>query len=138
MSKLNWRRRAAATTLSLSFFAVILLAGCAITGNLSTDQPSKALIVESLRDFKFDVGYGGTQLATIVEAKKMLQHMGATTFSQQTSSYVSSVFGSGAEITIWPNTYNKAYCYGIRYGTPDATSSYFGSNDTYFEIDKSP
>ena len=131
-------KRFVGAKLALVLFAAIMLAGCAITGDLSTDQPSKALIVESLRDFKFDVGYGSTHIATIAEAKKMLQHLGAKNYSQQTATYVSSLFGSGAEITIWPNTYNKQYCYGIRYGTPDAASSYFGSNDTYFEIDKSP
>ena len=129
-------KRFVGAKLAMIFCAAIMLAGCAITGDLSTDWPSTALIVESLRDFKFDVGY--SHFATMAEAKKMLQHMGANNYSQQTATYVSSLFGSGAEITIWPGTYDKQYCYGIRYGKPDPTSSYFGSNDTLVEIDKSP
>jgi hypothetical protein len=93
--------------------------------------PSKNIIRAELRDFIYD-----SKNTSIREAEEMLIYLGAEEISMLTSTYVSGKFGSGAEITIWPNTYDKKSCYGIRYGKPLPGRPYFGSNDTYFEICK--
>ncbi len=99
---------------------------------LSGLWPSENIIREALRNFHFNDDVN----TSIDEAKRMLQYIGAEKISLLTSTYVSGIFQSGAEITIWPNTYDKQSCYGIRYGRPLSGRPYFGSNDTYFEICK--
>jgi hypothetical protein len=93
--------------------------------------PSENVILAELREYNYN-----DNSTSVNEAKDMLIYMGANKISLLTSTYVSGTFSSGAEITIWPNTYNKRYCYGIRYGKPLSGRPYFGSNDTYFEICK--
>jgi hypothetical protein len=93
--------------------------------------PSENVIRAELREFNYNRGY-----TSISEAKEILIFLGAEEISLSTSKYVSGKFGSGAEITIWPNTYDKANCYGIRFGKPLSGRPYFGSNDSYFEVCK--
>jgi hypothetical protein len=98
---------------------------------LSSHWPSEDLIRAELRTFS----YNNYNYTTMSEAKEMLRDLEAAKISYGPD-YVSGVFSSGAEITIWPNTYNKRSCYGFRYGEPLPGRPYFGSNDTYFEICK--
>jgi hypothetical protein len=93
--------------------------------------PSENVIRAELREFLYN-----NKNTSISEAKEMLIYLGAGEISLLTSDYVSGTFYTGAEITIWPNTYNKQSCYGIRYGKPLPGRPYFGSNNTYFEICK--
>jgi len=67
------------------------------------------------------------------EASEMLRFMGASEVYSVESTSVSAMYGD-TEFTVWWNTYNKANCYGIRYG--NVCHSYWGSNATYFEICK--
>jgi len=98
---------------------------------LNRFQPSENVIRAELREFRFN-----NNDASVKEAKEILIYLGANEISQVTSSFVSGSFSTGMEITIWPNTYNKYRCYGVRYGNAHQRRAYFGSNATYFEICK--
>lgn len=92
---------------------------------------TKDRIEARLRDFAFQPGP-----ASLDEAKAILRLFTPEPFSLETASFVSAIAQSGLEITVWPSTYGKSDCYGIRYGRPEPTRPYFGSNDTYVEICK--
>ena len=85
------------------------------------------LCIESLES----AFYIDDALATSSEAEAMLYEMGAASTYYLVGSSPSGMCET-VEFTIWPNTYDKTNCYGIRYGATD--QAYWGSNDTYFEI----
>jgi hypothetical protein len=82
----------------------------------------------SLRFYKFL----GDQVANAEEAKQMLLWLGATiTANDPNGGYVTGRLKSDLEITIWPKTYGKEYCYGIRFGNPQAGGT---TQESYFEV----
>lgn len=86
---------------------------------------------QGLRLYKFT----GDHEANLDEARKMLLWLGATiTGSDAAGGWITGRLRPDLEITVWPKTYKKSLCYGIRYGDPQYGKAYFGSNDTYFEV----
>lgn len=102
--------------------------------DLSSTAPTMNFIKENLSGFPFDTSVP----AGLDEARSMLRYMGASglSFDRPDLGCVSAVFAKGIEITIWPGSYGKPDVYGFRFGVPDAHRSYFGSNDSYFEVSK--
>ena len=99
---------------------------------LHTALPSERRIRAVLQDFPFD----RSRASDLEEARGMLESMGVVQFSISSPSHLSGMLSNGYEVTIWPNTYNRAQCYGVRYGMPAPGRPYFGTNATYFEICK--
>jgi len=78
--------------------------------------------------------FKGRQKADAVEAKRMLEWLGARdVIVHPGGGSVSGTLDPATEITVWPRTYNQDFVYGIRHGSP-GNRSYFSSNDTYFEL----
>ncbi|MFZ4545403.1 MAG: hypothetical protein ACOYOA_15225, partial [Saprospiraceae bacterium] len=94
--------------------------------------PSQALILSILDGFSYD----NTGLTSLVEAESMLNYIcpGTCTHSPNADNKC-MVFSNGYHITIFINTFGKTNTYGIRYGN-EANHAFFGSNATYFEIEK--
>jgi len=83
---------------------------------------------KSLKLFKFS----GDQVATAEEANAMLLWLGATiTGRDPGDGWVTGRLRPDLEITIWPKTYGKDRCYGVRFGNPDAGGA---TPESYFEV----
>jgi len=96
------------------------------SGVVRKDQPGKP---HDLRRYIFS----GDHDANVEEARKMLLWLGATiTAADPNDGWVTGRLRPDVEVTIWPKTYGKNNCYGIRFGSPK--EAYFGSNDNYFEV----
>ena len=83
---------------------------------------------KSLTLYKFS----GDEVATAEEAKAMLLWLGATiTGRDPGDGWVTGRLRPDLEITIWPKTYGKDRCYGVRFGNPDAGGA---TPESYFEV----
>ena len=83
---------------------------------------------KSLKLFKFS----GDHVATAEEANAMLLWLGATiTGRDPGDGWVTGRLRPDLEITIWPKTYGKDRCYGVRFGNPDAGGV---TPESYFEV----
>ena len=102
--------------------------------DLMRKPPTASAIQDDLRGFAFDP----YSKANLDEARAMLRYLGAQSlsFDRPDLGCVSALFFGGVEITVWAGTYGKQAVYGLRFGVPDAQRSYFGSNSSYFEMDK--
>jgi formylglycine-generating enzyme required for sulfatase activity/tRNA A-37 threonylcarbamoyl transferase component Bud32 len=81
-----------------------------------------------LRSYKFT----GDKEATADEAREMLLWLGATiTVIDPGGGWVTGRLKPDLEITLWPKSYEKKYCYGIRFGNPETGGT---TQESYFEV----
>jgi len=95
---------------------------------LATHAPDGPTIATALR------GFHGSGHVSLAEAKSILAYLGAP-ISIEGPDFVGGILPTGTELTIWVRTYGKRHLYGVRYGAPAPGRPYFGTNDTYFEVD---
>lgn len=104
--------------------------------HLKTKMPSKELIMNAMKDFNWD----NTTRANKDEAITIIQWLGGEYQHDDVNNigdgFVCGRLPSGYHITFWTDTYGKNDRYGIRFGILDNRHSFFGSNDTYFELFK--
>ncbi len=98
----------------------------------NVDIPNGSNVLEALENYTFD----GTSIANHTEAENILKHLcSSVSIHYPDENTVCGEFGTGYHLTLWVNTYSNTDRYGARYGTDD-NHSFWGSNDTYFEIIK--
>lgn len=96
-----------------------------------------AMRVQNPRDLRF-YPFQGEGQATVIEAAEMLDWLGAhqVTKPEPGAGQVKGRLATGVEVTIWPETYGRRGVYGVRFGDP--ASRYWNSNETYFEVIRTP
>jgi hypothetical protein len=114
--------------------------GCFTEGRLQVPSgegstlipPSEERLRARLQGFAFlDAG-----AATIFEARSILERIGVSEISDRfVREGLTGSLGADWEVSIWPGTYGKTRCYGLRYGR-SSNRSYVGSNATYLELCK--
>jgi hypothetical protein len=72
------------------------------------------------------------------EATLLLQLIGVKELSMTGPTSVSGILPTGFEVTLWTDAYGDKTKYSGRFGLPAPGQPYFGSNETYFTVPKSP
>ncbi len=103
---------------------------------LKSERPTKEKIMNALNDFNWD----NDNRANEAECLRIFNWIGAEyqhkNLNQNGDGFICGQLQSGYHLTFWTDTYGKNDRYGVRFGILDANHSFFGSNDTYFEIIK--
>lgn len=105
----------------------------ALKEKLDTEEPTVDLLRSVLASFPYERG----ERCTFDESRRMLEFLEASNVgSHDGGRSVAGILKSGYEVTIWPHSYDKPYCHGIRFGRTYSGGRYYGSTKAYFEICK--
>jgi hypothetical protein len=103
-------------------------------GRLRVLGPSRDRLQDVIRRFDFN----DQPNTSVEEGKLLMAFLGAQQMSHKGRGATSGSFGDDMqnpyEVSIWTNTYDKPNVYGVRFGLADST--YWGCNDSYFEVEK--